>query len=214
MTSAVRTRAFGGIRVRTPHASAGRRIGLFGGSFNPPHVGHMRVAETAFRRLGLDQLWWMVTPGNPLKDAAARAPIGSRLEAVRRLATHPRMRVTALEAELGEPAYTARTIAVLRRRHPHARFVWVMGADGLAQFHRWQEWRHIAALVAIAVVDRPGLRYRALAAPAAHALDRYRLPEERARQLAARKPPAWVFLSTRLERTSSSAIRAGRGRRN
>lgn len=198
--------SFGAIAIATPPAPRGRRIGLMGGSFNPPHEGHRVAAEAALRRLGLDAVWWIVTPGNPLKSHGDLPSLDRRLAAVRAEAGHPRMPATGFEQALGSP-YTSVTLAFLGRRYPGARFVWVMGADNLAGFHRWQDWRRIAAQMPIAVVDRPGWRLKALASPAAHALARWRLPEARARTLAGRKPPAWVFLTTRLVPQSSTALR-------
>jgi nicotinate-nucleotide adenylyltransferase len=203
-------RARGGLHVRTPPAPPGRRIGVMGGSFDPPHAGHMVVAETALRRLRLDAVWWLVTPGNPLKGHGGLAPLAERMAACRRLARHPRMHVTAFEADLGS-AYTAVTLTFLVRRHPGVRFAWLIGADNLAGFHRWQGWRRIAALMPVVVVDRPGWRYRALAAPAARALARRRVPERAARRLVARaRRPGLVLLSTRLSAASSTALRRQR----
>lgn len=179
-----------------------------GGSFNPPHAGHQLAAEVALQRLGLDELWWIVTPGNPLKTHGALKPLAERLNAVRAMARDPRMRVTSFEAALGSP-YTAVTLRFLKHRYPGVQFVWVMGADNLATFHRWQDWRGIAATMPIAIVDRPGYRMKALAAKTAKALGRARLPEAKARQLAAMPSPAWVFLTNPLAAHSSTAIRQG-----
>jgi nicotinate-nucleotide adenylyltransferase len=198
--------SFGAISVATPPAPPGARIGVMGGSFNPPHRGHRLAAEAALRRLRLEAVWWIVTPGNPLKSHGALQPLAQRLAAVRAMARHPRMKVTALEAQLGSP-YTSVTLAFLARRHPDVAFVWVMGADNLASFHRWQDWRGIAATMPIAVVDRPGWRLKALSSPAAHALERARIPESQAATLARLKAPAWVFLTTRLMPQSSTEIR-------
>lgn len=199
-------KSFGTIRIATPTAPRGRRVGLIGGSFNPPHEGHREAADAALRRLQLDELWWVVTPGNPLKSRGALAPLAARLGAVRSLARHPRMAVTAFEDALGSP-YTSVTLAFVRQRYPTVRFVWVMGADNLAHFHRWQDWRGIAAMMPMAVVDRPGWRFRALASPAARFLAGSRWPESRAARLVLARPPAWVFLTTRLIPQSSTALR-------
>ena len=177
-----------------------------GGSFNPPHEGHAMVAATAVKRLGLDQLWWVVTPGNPLKPQAGLAPLSSRLAACRALAHGPRMRVTAFEVELRTP-YTAATLAFLARRYPAVSFVWVMGADNLASFHRWQQWRDIAKTMPIAVIDRPGWRFKALASPAALTMVRARRPDQAAAALAVQPAPCWTFLPTRLSAASSTDIR-------
>ncbi len=179
-----------------------------GGSFNPPHAGHSLAADEALQRLGLDELWWIVTPGNPLKSHSALMPLADRLTAVRGLARDPRMRVTSFEAELGSP-YTAVTLQFLTRRYPGVQFVWVMGADNLATFHRWQDWRGIAATMPIVVVDRPDYRLPALASKTAKALERARISEAQARALPAMPPPAWVFLTNPLAPQSSTAIRQG-----
>ena len=194
--------------VRTPPVWPGARIGLMGGSFNPPHEGHLVVARTSLRRLRLDQLWWVVTPGNPLKSHGALPAVANRIKAVEALANHPRMVTTAFETDLGTP-YTAATIEFLVNRHPLARLVWVMGADNLATFHRWQRWRDIAAMVPMAVIDRPGWHFPGLSSPAARSLASARIREENARFLPFQKPPAWVFLTTRLSNQSSTALRTG-----
>jgi nicotinate-nucleotide adenylyltransferase len=187
----------------------GQRVGVMGGSFDPPHAGHLIVARTALRRLKLDQLWWLVTPGNPLKAHGGLAPLAQRVAACRALAGGDRrMVVTAFEAQLGS-AYTAETLAFLRQRLPQVRFVWVMGADNLATFDRWQNWRGIARSMPIAVVDRPGWRFKAMAGPAAQALAVARVPEARAGSLAMRRPPAWMFLTSKLSSLSSSGLRRG-----
>lgn len=195
------------MRVKPPLALAGQRVGIMGGSFNPPHEGHAIVAVTAMKRLDLDQLWWVVTPGNPLKSANGLPPQSQRMAAARRLASAPGMKVTGFERELGTP-YTAATLAFLKRRYPGVHFVWVMGADNLAGFHRWQRWRQIAAQMPIAVVDRPGWRLRALAGRAAQALWRTRLAETKAALLPTSAPPKWVFLTSRLSHLSSTQLRA------
>lgn len=179
-----------------------------GGTFNPPHEGHRIVAETAVKRLGLDQLWWVVTPGNPLKSNGGLPPLDSRMRAARAFAQGPRMKVTGFEEVLGTP-YTAATLAFLKRRYPSVHFVWVMGADNLAFFDRWQHWRTIASAFPIAVVDRPGWRLASLAGPAASFLRPARLPETQAAELPGRAAPAWVFLTSRLSGLSSTALRAG-----
>ena len=193
---------------RTPlRLAPGLRVGLYGGSFNPPHEGHAHVAAYARRRLHLDRIIWLVTPGNPLKDTRALAPLAERLAAARRVAAHPRIDVTDLEAAIGT-RFTADTIAWLTRRFPAVRFVWIMGADNLAQFDRWQNWRAIAEAVPIAVVDRFGASYAATAPPAAQALAAARIREDDARSLPNRKPPAWVYLHGLKSPLSSTAIRA------
>ena len=145
----------GSHRVVLPGYSRGMRIGLFGGTFDPPHAAHRAACLLAMRRLGLDRVWWLVTPGNPLKDTQGLAPLHERIAAARRLANHPRIDVTAFEADLGV-SYTYATVSYLVRRCPGVHFVWIMGADNLRSFHRWQRWRDIARLVPIAVIDRLG----------------------------------------------------------
>lgn len=201
-----RPSSFGSIRAQPPPAGHRQRIGVMGGSFNPPHEGHRVVAATALRRLALDRLWWLVTPANPLKPQTGLTSQAARMAASRAFAPGPRVTVTGFEAALGAP-YTMATLAFLARRYPSARLVWVMGADSLATFHRWRCWRDIARLVPIAVVDRPGWRWQALASPAARALARSRLPEARAATLPGRRPPCWVLLTTRLNPASSTTLR-------
>lgn len=194
-------------RARMPLAFPGQRVGLMGGTFNPPHEGHAICANTALRRLDLDQLWWMVTPGNPLKSGEGLPSLEARMEASRRLVSDPRIKVTGFEAALGSP-YTYATLRTITRRLPGVRFVWVMGADNLAGFDRWQHWEEIARLVPIAVVDRPAWRLKALASPAAARLARHRVPESVAAGLPDKPPPAWTFLTTRLSDASSTALRS------
>ncbi len=182
------------------------RIGLLGGSFNPPHAAHRAISLYAIKRLRLDRVWWLVTPGNPLKDRAGLRDLDQRADAAREMAHDPRIDVSCLEAVIGM-RYTVDTIAYLRRRCSGARFVWIMGADNLAQFHRWQNWRRIASEVPIAVIDRPPQSFRALAAPAAQALARYRLPENQAVRLADQGAPAWVFLTGMKLNLSSTGLR-------
>jgi nicotinate-nucleotide adenylyltransferase len=189
-----------------PLYSNGMRIGLLGGSFNPPHVAHRAISLFAIKRLKLDRVWWLVTPGNPLKQRGALRDLDERAEAARRMADDPRIDVSCLESVIGT-RYTVDTITYLRRRVSGLRMVWIMGADNLAQFHRWQNWRRIASLVPIAVIDRPPQSFRALAAPAAQALARYRLPENEASRLADQSAPAWVFLTGTKLSLSSTGLR-------
>jgi nicotinate-nucleotide adenylyltransferase len=185
------------------------KIGLFGGTFDPPHDAHRAACLIAMRRLGLDRVWWLVTPGNPLKDTRGLAPLESRITAARRLANHPRIIVTGLEAAIGA-RYTYDTLRYLRAHCPGVRFVWIMGADNLRSFHRWENWRGIAAMVPIAVVDRLGPSLYASAGPAGQAMARHRIPESAAHSLANRRPPAWVFLHGLKSPLSSTALRAAR----
>ncbi|MET0606765.1 MAG: nicotinate-nucleotide adenylyltransferase [Beijerinckiaceae bacterium] len=191
---------------RLPPHSRGQRIGLLGGTFNPPHQAHLLVSLTALKRLKLDAVWWLVTPGNPLKNNEALPPLERRITACRKLAGHPRILVTGVERELGTH-YTANTIAALKRRAPGVRFVWLMGADNLAQFHRWSGWRRIAEMLPIAVIDRPWSASRALSSPAALALGRFRRPERDAAALARNRPPAWTFIHGKRSALSSTALR-------
>ena len=189
-----------------PLYSNGMRIGLLGGTFNPPHVAHRAISLFAIKRLKLDRVWWLVTPGNPLKDHGGLRDLDARADAARKMANDPRIDVSCLESVIGT-RYTVDTISYLRRRAAGLRFVWIMGADNLAQFHRWQNWRRIAAEVPIAVIDRPPQSFRALAAPAAQALTRYRLPENQAGRLADQHAPAWVFLTGMKSNLSSTGLR-------
>ena len=198
---------FGSLKARLPHTEPGQRIGLLGGSFNPPHVAHRSITEIGLKRLGLDRVWWLVSPGNPLKSRAELLPLNARLQLARTLVRDPRVVMTDLEKGLGT-TFTAATLAHLKLRRPGVHFVWIMGADCLAGFHRWQHWREIFAMMPIAVIDRPGWRHAALSSIAARAFARHRLPESRARLLATADPPAWTLLSGRLMRISSTEIRA------
>jgi nicotinate-nucleotide adenylyltransferase len=197
--------------ARPPHAAPGQLIGLLGGSFNPPHTAHRLISEIALRRLGLSKIWWVVSPGNPLKPRADAAPLAQRLVQCRKIARNPHIIVTDFEADLQSP-YTASTLAYLKTRTPLVRYLWIMGADNLAQFERWRRWREIFTMVPIVVVDRPGWRLKALASKAARAFADSRVPEEDARSLAHRPPPAWTFLTGPLSTLSSTALRArGKG---
>ena len=189
-----------------PFFTHGMRIGLLGGSFNPPHAAHRAISLFAIKRLNLDRVWWLVTPGNPLKAHGALRDLDERAEAARKMANDPRIDVSCLEAVIGT-RYTVDTITYLRSRTSGLRLVWIMGADNLAQFHRWQSWQRIAAEVPIAVIDRPPQSFQALAAPAAQALARYRLSENQAARLADRRPPAWVFLTGMKLNLSSTGLR-------
>lgn len=193
-----------------PFHAPGMHIGLFGGTFNPPHEGHRLASLIALRRLGLDRIWWLVTPGNPLKENEGLPTLSRRMAACRRVARHPRIDVTGLEAEIGT-AYTYETIAYLRRRCPGIFFVWIMGADNLAGFHCWQRWRDISRLVPIAVIDRPGSTLKAAHGRAAIALARYRLGESEGRLFAKTAPPAFIFLHGPRSDLSSTVLRQ-RGR--
>ena len=195
--------------LRMPHVERRMQVGLFGGSFNPPHAGHALVAEIALRTLGLDQLWWMVTPGNPLKAGRELAPLPERIALSERIARDPRTKVTAFEAAY-HVRYSADTVALVRARNREVDFVWIMGADNLAQFHRWQRWREIAAAMPIAVVDRPGSTLALISSVFAKAFGRARVDERAAGRLARMRPPAWTFIHGPRSSLSSTAIRNAR----
>ena len=192
-----------------PHVESGMVVGLFGGSFNPPHEGHLLVAETALRRLGLNQLWWMVTPGNPLKSRTELAPLRERISLSERLARNPRIKVTAFEQALGSP-YTARTLAYVKSRRPDVRFIWVMGADSLRTFHRWQKWRSIVQTFPIAVIDRPGATLSFLSSRMTRTFDEARVDEDEAGALWKKPAPAWTFLHGPRSALSSTGLRKTR----
>ncbi|MET0170075.1 MAG: nicotinate-nucleotide adenylyltransferase [Aliihoeflea sp.] len=195
--------------LRMPHAEKGMAIGLFGGSFNPPHKGHLLVAETALRRLRLDALWWIVTPGNPLKAGKEQLSLAQRLALSERMAEDPRIKVTAFEA--GQAVrYTADTIELVRARNPGVDFVWIMGADNLRDFHLWQRWRDIARSVPIAVIDRPGSTLAFLSSRMAQTFASQRMDESDAGLLARMRPPVWTFVHGPRSSLSSTAIREGR----
>ncbi|NDW47717.1 nicotinate-nucleotide adenylyltransferase [Ruegeria sp. PrR005] len=197
------------MRQGFPYARPGQVIGLFGGSFDPPHAGHVHVTREALKMFGLDRVWWLVTPGNPLK-ARGPAPLARRMEAARAVMRHPRVDVTDIETHLGTRA-TADTIAALRRLYPRVRFVWLMGADNLAQLHRWQDWRQIMETVPVGVVARPGDRISARMSPAARAYAPYRLDGEARHLLGRSQAPAWCFVNVPMVDVSSTRIRAAGG---
>jgi nicotinate-nucleotide adenylyltransferase len=198
---------------RVPPHVPGQRIGLFGGTFDPPHQAHLAASLLALKRLALDRVWWLVTPGNPLKDTNGLAPLDTRVAAARALAGDPRIEVTAFEAEIGV-RYTYDTIRYLVSHCPGVHFVWIMGADNLRSFHRWQRWRALAGLVPIAIVDRLGPSLYAVGGVSAQALARFRIPENAAASLALRRPPAWVLLHGLKSPLSSTALRAVRESQN
>jgi nicotinate-nucleotide adenylyltransferase len=187
-----------------------RRIGLLGGSFNPAHAGHRHISLVALKRLDLQEIWWLVSPQNPLKPTAGMASFAERLAGARKVARHPRVKVTDLEDRLGT-RFTADTLKALRRRYPRHRFVWLMGADNLRQIPAWQNWTEIFTELSIAVFDRPSYSFKALAGKAARRYWRYRVRPRRAKRLVELKPPAWVFLFIPLHKASATAIRARRG---
>jgi nicotinate-nucleotide adenylyltransferase len=193
-------------RIIPPHAP-GMRIGLFGGTFDPPHRAHLDACLLAMKRLKLDRVWWLVTPGNPLKNTQGLAPLGERIAAARALTHHPRIDVTGLEAVINT-RYSYDTIEWLLARCPRVQFVWIMGADNLRHFHRWQKWRGIAQAIPMVVVDRPGPSLYASNSTAGQALAQFRIPENAAASLPGRRAPAWTFLHGLKSGLSSTALRA------
>jgi nicotinate-nucleotide adenylyltransferase len=187
------------------------RIGLFGGSFDPTHRGHVTASETARHRLELDRVWWLATPGNPLKASPPSQDLATRIEEANALTKGRRISVTGVEKDIGS-RYTADTIVWLSRRLKSVALVWIMGADNLAGFHRWQDWRRIVDTVPFAVVDRPGSTMAALASPAARQLQKSRIPERFAAELATMRPPTWVFIHGPRIALSSTEMRKRRSR--
>ncbi|HEX9461263.1 MAG TPA: nicotinate-nucleotide adenylyltransferase [Alphaproteobacteria bacterium] len=195
-------RRFGGMPRRT--------VGLLGGSFNPAHAGHRHISEMAIKYLKLDEVWWLVSPQNPLKSSAGMAPLKERLASAAQHCKHPRMRATAIEQELGT-RYTADTLRALQRRFPRTKFVWLMGADNLRQIPRWEAWSSIFHLMPIAVFARPAYDLKALAGKAAIRFKKSRRHLRHAGRLASRTPPVWVFFHSRLHPASGTSIRRGDG---
>jgi nicotinate-nucleotide adenylyltransferase len=191
---------------RLPPFAPGMRIGLLGGSFNPPHEGHAHITRLALRRLKLDRVWWLVTPGNPLKSLTGLAALKARMEAARRLDVGHRIVVSDIEAQI-DSRFTYNTLRWLRGRAPGVHFVWIMGADNLRQLHLWRHWRAIADLAPIAVIDRPGSTLKAISGPAGAALARRRVPERDASRFATMRPPALLFLHGPRSSLSSTALR-------
>lgn len=182
--------------------------GLLGGSFNPAHGGHRRITLFAMKALGLDEAWWLVSPGNPLKPKKGMAPLGARVDSARVKARRAPIRVTAIERELGT-VYTADTLMKIVRRYPKRRFVWLMGSDNLAQFHRWKDWRRIARTMPIAVIARPGYDAHAVTSPATAWLRPYRVPAARLRNRGSWSAPALVYLAFDPDPRSATALRSG-----
>ncbi|MDZ4372932.1 MAG: nicotinate-nucleotide adenylyltransferase [Phenylobacterium sp.] len=188
------------------HLEPGMRVGLFGGSFNPAHEGHAHVAETARRRLRLDRVIWLVSPQNPLKSRHETASLSERMAGARRLAHGRTMVISDLETRLGS-AYTVDTVRWLKARYPGVRFVWIMGADSLATFHRWRGWTQIMRELPVAVVSRPWISLKSRFSPAARRFARARVSSAQAATLLTRGPPAWVFLRGPLNFQSSTLLR-------
>jgi nicotinate-nucleotide adenylyltransferase len=199
---------------RVPMAAPNMRIGLLGGSFNPAHQGHRQISLAAMKRLGLDQVWWLASPGNPLKETSGVPDLASRVTAAREIAHHPRIVVTGFEGARVDggrgSVYTIDTLRFLKRRFPSVDFVWLMGADNLVLFHRWRDWEKLFGLVPIAVLDRPGYRLKARASKAAQRFAFAALDESDARGLAAMEPPAWTLLTLPLSDLASTSLRGGK----
>lgn len=196
---------------RNPPPAAGRRrrIGLLGGSFNPAHIGHLHISRLALSRLRLDEIWWLVSPQNPLKPVDGMAPLDERLKSARAIARGREIWVTDMEHDLGTQ-YTADTLAALKGRFPEFRFVWIMGADNLIQIPHWNKWTEIFEVVPVAVFARPAFSFKAFVSTAAKRFGRYRVDEARAAHLAEQKPPSWVFLHIPLSPASATQIRGGK----
>lgn len=197
------------LRSAIPYARPGQVVGLFGGSFDPPHQGHVHVTLEAMKAFGLDRVWWLVSPGNPLKSRGP-APIDQRVEAARSIMRHPKVEVTNIEDLTGTRA-TADTLAALRRLYPQVRFVWLMGADNLAQFHKWKDWRLIMDTVPVGVVARPGDRISARMSPAARVYGKYRIDGTARHLLGRADAPAWCFVNVPMVDVSSTQIRSRGG---
>ncbi len=187
------------------------RIGLLGGSFNPAHAGHRHVSLVALERLELDEVWWLVSPQNPLKLAADMAPLGQRLARARQAAEHPRIRITGIERQLGT-RYTVDTLRELRRRFPRARFVWLMGADNLGQIVKWRRWQEIFHRVPVAIFARPKYPLNPLANPAARRMAAKRVPERLTASLAGCQPPAWIYVCGPQHPESATRLRENEAR--
>jgi len=193
------------MRDQLPYAHRGVTVGLLGGSFDPAHAGHVNITQTALKRFGLDQVWWLVSPGNPLKEKQP-APMADRIARARQIMTHPAVTVTGIEAQIGT-RYTAQTLRHLHALYPDVRFVWLMGADNLAQFHRWQDWQWIMDNVPVGVMARPGDRISARMSKAARVYRHAKLSGRSAELLASAAAPAWCFINMPMSPQSSSAIR-------
>lgn len=184
----------------------GMTVGLLGGSFDPPHAGHLHLSREALKRFGLDRVVWLVSPGNPLKPDAP-ASMKRRMQAARAMIDHPRIAVSDFEAR-NRTRFTAESLSALRARHPMVRFTWLMGADNLVQIHRWDDWHSIFASVPVGVLARPGMRRAARNSVAARIYRDAQLPAHDARRLPTCEPPAWCFLNMPMLDVSSSALRA------
>ncbi len=195
------------MRKIAPQRRRGLRVGLLGGSFNPAHEGHRRISELALQRLGLDAVWWLVSPQNPLKPSTGMATFAERLAGARALARHPRIQVSDAEAQLGT-RYSVDTITLLQARHPRHRFVWILGADILSQLPSWRQWTRFFERVPVAVFDRPTYSHQALAGCAARRYARFRIAMSEGHALPQLEPPAWIFLWAAHSSASATALRA------
>ncbi|WP_026088064.1 nicotinate-nucleotide adenylyltransferase [Bartonella rattaustraliani] len=189
-----------------PHVERANVVGLFGGSFNPPHDGHLLVAKVAIRRLHLDQLWWMVTPGNPLKDHTKLLSLDERMRLSFALIDHPKIRITGFERAIGS-TMSVDTISYILTHYRTVRFVWVMGADSFATIHHWFRWHDIISMLPIAVIDRPLARVPALSSPMAQIYRSFRLEERESIRLPFMKPPVWTYLHGPVSFQSSTSLR-------
>ncbi|MCZ2328395.1 nicotinate-nucleotide adenylyltransferase [Bartonella sp. F02] len=189
-----------------PYVERSNIVGLFGGSFNPPHAGHLLVAKTAIQRLQLNQLWWMVTPKNPLKNCAHLLSLQERIQLSSELVDHPKIRITGFEKMIGSTA-SIETVSYILAHYHGVRFVWVMGADSLATFHLWRRWRNIVLKLPIAIIDRPFARMAALSSPMAQTYRYSRLDEKESKLLPFMKPPVWTYLHGPLSFQSSTKLR-------
>lgn len=197
------------MRYHLPYAARGQTIGLLGGSFDPAHEGHAHITRVAMARFGLDRMWWLISPQNPLK-AHGPADMARRMAAARAVMGHPRVDLSDVEHHI-QTRFTVETIAELQRLYPTVRFVWIMGADNLAQFHRWKAWQEIAARLPIGVIARPGERLRGRCSKAMRVLRHARVPSAASHTLGARAAPAVCFINAPMRGESSSEIRARGG---
>ncbi|MEP2531356.1 nicotinate-nucleotide adenylyltransferase [Shimia sp.] len=192
-----------------PYVERGQVIGLLGGSFDPAHDGHVHITREALKRFGLDRVWWLVSPGNPLK-ARGPASLDRRMAVARDLMRHPRVHISDFEARIGT-RYTAQTVAALQEACPQAQFVWLMGADNLAQFHLWKDWQEIMLRLPVGVLARPGDRVDARTAKAAQVFRAARIASRNSASLGTMRAPAWCFVNMPMVDASSTRIRANGG---
>ena len=196
------------LRRHVPHCPDGLRIGLFGGSFDPPHAGHASATLWVLKRIDLDRVWWLFSAGNPLKDWEP-APLKERMGAARSVLDHPKVGFSDFEARSGT-VRTVRTLELLQSSFPSARFVWLMGSDNLADFHRWEGWRDIFGRVAVGVLARRPDRFAAMNSVAARTFAEHRITDASMRSLAAMDPPAWAMFRMPYDDASSTELRRSR----